>query len=108
MRKVPLWKEEDARAGALSVVRRVAVVSNSGEAFAMTRQALVAFILARAAGLGTSSVFSQTPPNTTQLQPAPDIAGIIKGAPMPEAERKRLRTSHDSSWLRYLGCVFAA
>ena len=36
----------------------------------MKRQALVALTVALAAGLGMSSVFSQTPPNTTQLQPA--------------------------------------
>jgi hypothetical protein len=99
MRKVPLWKEEDARAGALSVVRCVAIVSITGEAFAMTRQALVAFTLALAAGLGTSSVFSQTPPNTTQHQPAPDIAGVIKGGTMPEVVIKGLTSSDDSFWL---------
>ncbi len=107
MRKAPLWKEEDARAGALSVIRRVAVVSISGEAFAMTRQALVAFILALAAGLGTSSVFSQTPPNTTQLQPAPDIAGVIKGGTMPEVVIKGLTSSDDSFWLPNVGVIFS-
>jgi hypothetical protein len=51
----------------------------------MTRRALVILTFALAAGLGTSSVFSQTPPNTTQLQPAPDIPSVIKGGTMPEA-----------------------
>ena len=50
----------------------------------MTRQVLVALTFALAAGLGMSSVFPQTPPNTTQLQPAPDIPGVIKGGTMPE------------------------
>jgi hypothetical protein len=30
--------------------------------------------------LFTCPVFAQTPPNTTQLQPAPDIPGVIKAA----------------------------
>jgi hypothetical protein len=44
----------------------------------MTRRALAILTFALAAGLGTSSVFSQTPPNTTQLQPASDIPRVIK------------------------------
>jgi hypothetical protein len=73
----------------------------------MTRQTLVAFTLALAAGLGTSSVFSQTPPNTTQLQPAPDIAGVIKGGTMPEVVIKGLTSSDDSFWLPNVGVIFS-
>ncbi len=73
----------------------------------MTRQALVAFTLALAAGLGTSLVFSQTPPNTTQLQPAPDIAGVIKGGTMPEVVIKGLTSSDDSFWLPNVGVIFS-
>jgi hypothetical protein len=63
--QTPATDEEDARC-ALYVA--IAVFSIVGGAFAMTRRALVIFTVAVAAGLGTS----QTPPNTTQLQPAPD------------------------------------
>jgi hypothetical protein len=48
----------------------------------MIRQALITLTFVLATGLGISSVFSQTPPNTTQLQPAPDIPGVIKGGTM--------------------------
>jgi hypothetical protein len=48
----------------------------------MVRQVLATLTFALAAGLDVSSGFSQTPPNTTQLQPAPDIPGVIKGGTM--------------------------
>ena len=50
----------------------------------MIRHALVTLTLALAAGAGVSSTVAQTPPNTVQLQPAPDIAGVIAGGTMPE------------------------
>jgi hypothetical protein len=55
---------------------------------------------ALAAGLGMSSVFAQTPPNTAQLQPAPDIPSVIKGGTMPEVVIKGLTSSDDPFWLR--------
>ena len=61
----------------------------------MIRQALVTLTLALAAGLGVSSVLAQTPPNTVQLQPAPDIPGVIKGGTMPEVVIKGLTSSDD-------------
>jgi sugar lactone lactonase YvrE len=73
----------------------------------MTRQALVALTVALAAGLGMSSVFSQTPPNTTQLQPAPDIPGVIKGGTMPEVVIQGLTSSDDSFWLPNVGIIFS-
>ena len=65
----------------------------------MIRRALITLTFALAAGLGTSSVFSQTPPNTTQLQPAPDIPGVIKGGTMPEVVIMGLTSSDDAFWL---------
>ena len=73
----------------------------------MIRQALVTLTFALAAGLGTSSVFSQTPPNTTQLQPAPDIPGVIKGGTMPEVVIKGLTSSDDAFWLPNVGVIFS-
>jgi hypothetical protein len=96
--------EEDAHC-ALCVA--IAVVSISGGAFAMTRRALVILTFALAAGLGTSSVFTQTPPNTTQLQPAPDIPSVIKGGTMPEVLIKGLTSSDDAFWLPNVGVVFS-
>src|SRR6266853_1274638 len=75
----------------------------------MTRQALVALTVALAAVLGMSSVFShnQTPPNTTQLQPAPDIPGVIKGGTMPEVVIQGLTSSDDPFWLPNVGLIFS-
>jgi hypothetical protein len=58
---------------------------------------------ALAAALSMSSVFSQTPPNTTQLQPAPDISGVIKGGTMPEVVIKGLTSADDA----FVGVVFS-
>ena len=63
----------------------------------MSRQVLVAWTFVLAAGLGMASAFAQTPPNTAQLQPAPDIPGVIKGGTMPEVVIKGL-TSADNSF----------
>jgi len=104
IRKLPLRDEEDARC-ALYVA--IAVVSISGGAFAMTRPALITLTFALAAGLGTSSVFSQTPPNTTQLQPAPDIPGVIKAGTMPEVVIKGLTSADDAFWLPNVGIIFS-
>ncbi len=73
----------------------------------MSRQALVALTFALAAGLGMSSVFSQTPPNTAQLQPAPDIPGVIKGGTMPEVVIEGLTSADDAFWLPNVGVVFS-
>jgi gluconolactonase len=73
----------------------------------MSRQVLVAWTFALAAGLGMSSVFSQTPPNTTQLQSAPDIPGVIKGGTMPEVVIKGLTSADDAFLLPGVGVVFS-
>lgn len=73
----------------------------------MIRQALAALTLALAAGLCASSVFAQTPPNTTRLQPAPDIPGVIRGGTMPEVVIKDLTSSDDSFWLPNVGLIFS-
>src|SRR6478609_1722051 len=73
----------------------------------MIRRALIALTIALAAGLGTPAVFAQTPPNTTQLQPAPDMPGIIAGGTMPEVVLKGLTSSDDSFWLPNVGLIFS-
>ena len=73
----------------------------------MIRQALVTLTLALAAGLGGSSAVAQTPPNTVQLQPAPDILGVIAGGTMPEVVIKGLTSSDDPLWLPNIGLVFS-
>jgi gluconolactonase len=73
----------------------------------MSRQVLVALTVALAAALSVSSVFSQTPPNTTQLQPAPDIPGVIKAGTMPEVVIKGLTSADDAFWLPNVGVVFS-
>ena len=73
----------------------------------MIRQTLVTLTLALAAGLGASSTLAQSPPNTVQLQPAPDIAGIIAGGTMPEVVLKGLTSSDDPLWLPNIGLIFS-
>jgi gluconolactonase len=73
----------------------------------MIRQALVTLTLALAGGLGVSSVFAQTPPNTVQLQPAPDIPGVIASGTMPEVVVKGLTSSDDPMWLPNIGLIFS-
>jgi gluconolactonase len=73
----------------------------------MIRHALATLILALAAGLGVSSVVAQTPPNTVQLQPAPDIPGVIAGGTMPEVVVKGLTSSDDPLWLPNIGLIFS-
>jgi gluconolactonase len=73
----------------------------------MSRKVLFALTFALAAGLSMSCAFSQTPPNTTQLQPAPDIPGVIKGGTMPEVVIKGLTSADDAFWLPNVGVVFS-
>jgi len=73
----------------------------------MIRRVLVTLTLALAAGLGVSSVVAQTPPNTVQLQPSPDIPGVIKGGTMPEVVIKGLTSSDDPFWVPNIGLIFS-
>src|SRR5258708_723048 len=73
----------------------------------MIRHAFVTLTLALAAGLGVSSAAAQTPPNTVQLQPAPNIPGVIKGGTMPEVVIKGLTSSDDPFWLPNVGLIFS-
>jgi gluconolactonase len=73
----------------------------------MLRQALAIVTLALAAGLGVSPAAAQSPPNTVQLQPAPDIPGVIAGGTMPEVVVKGLTSSDDPMWLPNIGLVFS-
>jgi gluconolactonase len=73
----------------------------------MMKQALVTLTLALAASLSASFVLAQSPPNTVQLQPAPDIAGVIAGGTMPEVVVKGLTSSDDPLWLPDIGLIFS-
>lgn len=75
----------------------------------MTRRtpAALTMVLALAAGPGTAPTLAQTPPNTVQLQPAPDIAGVIAGGTMPEVVVKGLKSADDPIWLPDIGLVFS-
>jgi gluconolactonase len=63
--------------------------------------------LALAAGLGLSSAVAQSPPNTVELQPAPDIKGVIAGGTMPEVVVKGLTSADDPLWLPSIGIIFS-
>jgi hypothetical protein len=63
----------ELRGRALRIVRLDSGRPGEGGALIMSRKVLVALTFALTAGLGMSSVFSQTPPNTTQLQPAKNL-----------------------------------
>jgi len=73
----------------------------------MNRTVLVTLTLALAAGLSVSSATAQTPPNTVQLQPSPDIPGVIKGGTMPEVVIKGLTSSDDPMWVPNIGLIFS-
>jgi sugar lactone lactonase YvrE len=104
IRKLPPWDEDNARC-VLCVA--TSVISINGETPAMIRRALMTLIFALATGLGISPAFSQTPPNTTQLQPAPYIPGVIKGGTMPEVVIKGLTSADDAFWLPNVGVIFS-
>jgi hypothetical protein len=74
----------------------------------MSRQVLATLTFALAAGLGISIDFSQTPPNTTHLQPGAGIHGVIKGGTMPEVVIKGLMSADDAFWLPNVSVVFSA
>ena len=73
----------------------------------MIRQTLATLTFALAAGLAGSLALAQSPPNTVQLQPAPDIPGVIAGGTMPEVVIKGLTSSDDPLWLPNIGLVFS-
>src|SRR6185503_19721812 len=50
---------------------------------------------------------AQSPPNTVELQPSPDIAGVIAGGTMPEVVLKGLTSSDDPMWLPNIGLIFS-
>ena len=73
----------------------------------MIRGALLTLTIALAAGLGVSSTFAQTPPNTVALQPSPAIPGVIAGGTMPEVVIKGLTSSDDPLWVPGVGLLFS-
>ena len=56
--------------------------------------------------LGVSPTSAQTAPGTVVLDPAPDIAGVIKGGTRPEVVVRGLRSADDPLWLPGIGVVF--
>ena len=56
--------------------------------------------------LGASPTSAQTAPGTVVLDPAPDIAGVIKGGTRPEVVVRGLRSADDPLWLPGIGLVF--
>jgi sugar lactone lactonase YvrE len=68
---------------------------------------MIRTLVTLAFALAACPVFAQTPPNTTQLQPAPDIPGVIKGGTMPEVVIQGLTSADDAFWLPNVGVVFS-
>ena len=56
--------------------------------------------------LGASPTSAQIAPGTVVLDPAPDIAGVIKGGTRPEVVVRGLRSADDPLWLSGVGLVF--
>jgi gluconolactonase len=56
--------------------------------------------------LGLSPTSAQTAPGTVVLDPAPEIAGVIKGGTRPEVVVRGLRSADDPLWLPGIGLVF--
>src|SRR4051812_29425035 len=73
----------------------------------MIRQALVRSIVVLGACFCVSSTVAQTPPNTVQLQPSPDIPGVIAAGTMPEVVIKGLTSSDDPLWVPNVGLLFS-
>lgn len=65
-----------------------------------------AIVLSALAGWIASPAFAQTPANQVVLQPAPDIAGVIKGGTLPEIVVRGLRAADDPLWLPDIGLIF--
>ena len=70
----------------------------------MARHAFVVAIMV--GSLAVCPASAQTPVNQVVLQPAPDIAGVIKGGTLPEIVVRGLRSADDPLWLPNIGLVF--
>ncbi|OFW00658.1 MAG: hypothetical protein A3I61_12465 [Acidobacteria bacterium RIFCSPLOWO2_02_FULL_68_18] len=73
----------------------------------MHRHALVVPVVVALIGSTAASAAAQPAPNTVVLQPAPDIAGVIKGGTLPELVVRGLRSADDPLWLPEVGLVFS-
>lgn len=71
--------------------------------FCMTRSGFAAILVW---SLGVLPVAAQIAPGTVVLDPAPDIAGVIKGGTRPEVVVRGLRGADDPLWLPGVGLVF--
>ena len=69
----------------------------------MAPACFVELLLALAVCSGT--LVAQTPPNTVDLRPAPDIPGVIKAGTVPEIVVRGLRSADDPLWLPDVGLI---
>jgi gluconolactonase len=66
-----------------------------------------ASLLVLIAGFATVVALSaQTPSNTVDLRPAPDIAGVVRAGTTPEIVVRGLRSADDPLWLPDVGLIF--
>ena len=49
---------------------------------------------------------AQTPANTVDLRPAPDVPSVVRGGTLPEIVVRGLRSADDPLWLPDLGLIF--
>ena len=69
----------------------------------MTRAISLAVVAGCAMVLELSA---QTPANTVDVRPAPDIASVVKGGTLPEIVVRGLRSADDPLWLPDVGLIF--
>lgn len=72
----------------------------------MARHEFVVANMILAGCLAAAPAPAQAPVNQVVLQPAPDIAGVIKGGTLPEIVVRGLRSADDPLWLPNIGLVF--
>lgn len=63
-------------------------------------------VLAGCAGIAAPA-WAQPAPGTVVLDPAPDIAGVIRGGTRPEVVVRGLKSADDPIWLPGIGLVFS-
>jgi gluconolactonase len=64
---------------------------------------LLALVAGCAMGVALSG---QTPANTVDVRPAPDIAGVVRAGTVPEIVVRGLRSADDPLWLPDVGLIF--
>ena len=74
-----------------------------------SRLAIVAVLAVAGFAASAASASGQTPtraPGTVALEPAPEIAGVIRGGTLPEVVVRGLRSADDPLWLPDVGLIF--